>query len=309
MVWPGDDQRYGGGQQPGWQGYPPPGGGYGGPPYGTGGYGGGYGGPPGPPTPHRSSPGLIVVVTAILVVVIGSGVASSIFAARGHKKDAPSASAAPAAPPGIFSDTPAPRLSPYRPSPPPSAPAKVPGWHAVVAVKHGVTYDVPASAWSVKSATTIVGFAGSNGKPQVAGSGAAIYKEGYCAGHSGSWRAQAAVTGYRTTDLAADAKDAARKWATFAYTPGGGGSAPSVTVSGTRPVDTGAATGQEATATVAVHDAGNRCAPPRGIVHAVAVPLKNGEVAVLVVAADQGVADAVPDADLQKIAASVRRTG
>jgi hypothetical protein len=114
------------------------------------------------------------------------------------------------------------------------------------------------------------------------------------------------VSGYSTKDVAADAKDAARKWATFGYTPDGG-KAPTVTAGALKSFDAGGAKGQEATATVTVHDT-DPCSPPRGVVHAAAVSLKTGEVAVLVVIADQGVSDQAADADLEKIAQSVRPT-
>ena len=185
-------------------------------------------------------------------------------------------------------------------------PAKVPGWRAVVAVNHGVTYDVPPG-WKVQSPGTIVGFEDAQGRPEVAGSGAADYKEGYCPGHSASWRAETAVTGYATTDLAADAADAARKWGTYGYTPDNG-QAPAVSLSPAKAIDAGGTPAKEVTATVTLRDHSDPCNPPRGIVHAVATTLKNGKVAVLIVIADQGVADAANDADLLKIAGSLRRT-
>jgi hypothetical protein len=335
MVWPGGEQGYGnGGQYPppsgsggyggsgghGSGGYGPGGygsdgsgsGGYGPGGYGSGGYGGpggfgggGYGSPPGFPPPRRSSAGIIVAVIAVAVVLVGGGVAVAVAASSGHDKH-PSASGSL----GVPSSQPSgPSQSLPPESSPPPAQAKVPGWHAVVSTKHGVTYDVPPGTWSVKSPDTIVGFEDPKGNPEVAGSGAAIYKEGYCQGHSGSWRAEAAVSGYSTTDVAADAKDAARKWANFGYTPDSGGSAPTVTVGGTKAIDTGGGTqAQEATANVTVHDGGDPCSPPQGIVHAVAIPLRNGTVSVLVVIADQGVSDAAADGDLEKIAGSVRIT-
>jgi hypothetical protein len=332
MVWPGDDQGYGGGaqgpqNQGGW--HPPSGepggtsghgasgeygrsgdhggsgngesGGYGRP----GGYGGpgDYGGPPGlPPPPQRgASGGIIAVVVVIMIVLIGGGVGTAVAVSRGNTKHSP-----PVASSKAPSDEPSYPPS-AAPSSPPPAQAKVPGWHAVVAVKRGVTYDVPPGTWSVATPDTIVGFEDPSGRPEVAGSGAAVYKQGYCKGHSGSWRAQSAVSGYRTTDVAAAAKDAAQKWATYGYTPDSG-SAPTVTVSGASPIDAGGIPGQEASATVTVHDSGDPCSPPRGVVHAAAVPLKSGEVAVLVVIADQGVSDEAADADLIKIARSLRPT-
>jgi hypothetical protein len=334
MVWPGDDQGYGsGGQRPRNQGgwYPPsdapngpsgPGGysgsgswggsggnggsggwgGSGGSGYGGSGHGGpvDYGGPPGypPPPPPGPSGGIIAAIVVIAIVLIGGGVGTAVAVSKGSKKHSPqvASSKVPAYPP--------PSLVP---SSPPPAQAKVPGWHAVVAVKHGVTYDVPPGTWKVESPDTVVGFEDPSGKPEVAGSGAAVYKQGYCQGHSGSWRAQAAVAGYSTKDLAADAKDAAQRWATYGYTPSSG-NAPTVTVGGAQPIDAGGTPGREATATVTVHDSGDPCSPPRGVVHAAAVPLTTGEVAVLVVIADQGVPDEFADADLEKIARSVRLT-
>lgn len=244
-----------------------------------------------------------MAVIAVVVVLVGGGVAVAVVASGGHEKHR---STAASSPPGSAEVPSEPSLSPPTEAAPPPAQAKVPGWRAVVSVKHGVTYDVPPGTWSVKSPTTIVGFEDSKGNPEVAGSGAAIYKEGYCQGHSGSWRAEAAVSGYSTTDLAADARDAAQKWAGYGYTPDGGG-APAVSVGAPKAIDASGTKAQEATANVTVHDS-NACSPPRAIVHAVAIPLKNGKVSVLIVIADQGVSDAAADSELEKIAGSVRLT-
>lgn len=292
MVWPGDDQGYTGGRNPG--GWPPP-------PDGP--YGGPYGGPsmfPPPPPRRGASAGIVVAVVAIVVVLIGAGVGTAVTVSRGHRaRHTPPLATLPS-----YSSEPPPSAPP---SSPPPARAKVPGWHAVVAVKHGVTYDVPPGTWKVAPADTIVGFEDPTGKPEVAGSGAATYKEGFCPGQSGGWRAQAAVAGYRTADAAADAQDAARKWATFGYTPYADGGVPTVTLGAAEPLDAGGVSGKEVRATVTVYD-NDPCSPPHAVVYAAAVPLRSGEVAVLVVMADQGVSDQAADADLRKIAASVRPT-
>jgi hypothetical protein len=251
-----------------------------------------------PPPPDRPPAGLRAVVVVLVVLVVGGGAALAVAGSRGHRRH----TAAVPSPSSTRS-----RVPSYVPSPPPSAPAKVPGWRAVVAVKHGLTYDVPPSTWSVKSADTIVGFEDPNGRPEVAGSGVAVYKEGYCPGHSGSWRAQTAVAGYGRTDPAGAAKDAARTWATYGYSPDTGGSAPAVTLSAPKAPSASGTGATEVTATVTVHD-DEPCSPPRGVVHAVAVPLKSGEVSVLIVMADQGVPDATSDTDLEKIAGSARPT-
>jgi hypothetical protein len=323
MVWQGDNQgqQWGGGQAPqdnsGWSGYPPPSGpgygtpgGYGDPggygnPGGYGGYGGpggpgGYGMPPGfPPPARKSSAGIVIAIVAVVIVLVGGGVGAAVLLSGGHKKKNP--------PVAVSSQPAAPAQPSPGPSTPPAAKAAIPGWNAVVAVEHGVTYDVPPN-WSVKTSGTIIGFEDSSGNPEVAGSGAATYKQGYCQGHSGSWRAESAVTGYSTTDPALDALDAAHKWATDGYAPTKGHPAPVVTLSGARAVKVGGLPGQEATATVTVRDRSDPCAPPRAVVHTVAGPAKGGKVPVLIVIADQGVSGAALDADLMKIAGSLRPT-
>lgn len=289
MVWRGDDQRYERSRHRGRSGRDPE--------YGETEEFGGMTFLP-PPPPERAPTGLRAVVAVLVVLVVGGGAALAVAGADGHRRHAVAVSS-----PSSGRS----RVPSYVPSSPPAARAKVPGWHAVVAVKHGLTYDVPPSTWSVKSADTIVGFEDPNGRPEVAGSGVAVYKEGYCPGHSGSWRAQTAVAGYGRTDPADDAKDAARTWATYGYAPGTGGSAPTVTLSAPKALSASGTRATEVTATVAVHD-DEPCSPPRGVVHAVAVPLKSGQVSVLVVLADQGVSDATSDADLEKIAGSARPT-
>ena len=287
MVWPDDDQEYA--TVPGgW--HPPSHGPHGGPPMF----------PPPPPPQRGGSPGIIVAVVVVVVVLLGAGVGTAVAGSRSGKHSSrPLGSSpsydAPYAPPSAVSSS-----APY-------VRARVPGWRAVVAVRYGVTYDVPPGAWKIEPPDTIVGFQDPMGKPEVTGSGAAIYKKGHCQGDSGSRRAQTVVTGYRTGDAAADAQDAARKWANFGYTPYSNGGAPTVAVGAARSLDAGGVTGQEVSAAVTVYD-NNPCSPPRAVVYTVAVPLKSGEVAVLVVMADQGVAGQAAVADLRKIAASVRPT-
>jgi hypothetical protein len=241
--------------------------------------------PPPPPPQRDASPGIIVAVVIIVVVLLGAGVGTAVAVSRSGKHSS----------------------QPLASSPSYDARAKVPGWRAVVAVRYGVTYDVPPGAWKIETPDTVVGFEDPMGKPEVTGSGAATYKKGHCQWDSGSRRAQTVVTGYRTGDVAADAQDAARKWANFGYTPYSDGGPPTVTVAAARSLDAGGATGQEVSAAVTVYD-NNPCSPPRAVVYTVAVRLKSGEVAVLVVMADQGVAGQAADADLRKIAASVRPT-
>jgi hypothetical protein len=248
-----------------------------------------------PPMPPDRPPSRAVAsVVALAMLLLGGGVTAAVVAAQTQGRHRA---------PVVLPSGPA--IPAYTPSPPPSAPARVAGWHAVVAVKHGLTYDVPPATWSVKSAGTIVGFEDPQGRPEVAGSGVSVYKEGYCPARGGSWRAEAAVSGYGATNPADDATEAAREWATYGYTSGTTGTAPTVTLSAARHLPEHRAV--EVTATVTVHD-DDTCAPPRSVVHAVALPVDKDEVAVLVVLADQDVPDAMTDTDLERIATSARPT-
>lgn len=241
----------------------------------------------------------MLTVIVVAIVLVGAGLSVAVLMSGGHKKHQPvavSSSHPPAPPPAQPSAS---------PSISPPVKAIIPGWNAVITSKYGITYAVPPN-WSVKTPDTIVGFQDPSGKIETAGEGAANYKEGYCAGHSGSWRAESVVTGYKTTDPALDALDAARKWASAGYAPTKGHPAPIVKLSSAQTINIGGPSGKEATATVTVRDRSDPCSPPRAIVHTVATPAKNGRVAVLVVLADQGVGDAALAADLQKIAGSLR---
>ena len=129
---------------------------------------------------------------------------------------------------------------------------------------------------------------------EVAGSGAAVYKQGYCRGPpSGSWRAQTAVSGYEH-GIRPPTPRTRRGSGPRTGTRRDGGSAPTVTVGATQAIaPAGAGSGGHGDRDRARRRQ-SRAPPPRGVVHAAAVPLKTGRVAVLVVIADQGVSDASP---------------
>lgn len=184
-------------------------------------------------------------------------------------------------------------------------PASVPGWQVVVATKAGVAYDVPPD-WKVDTPDTIIGFEDQQGNPLVGMNYAAGYKDGYCAGSSGSSRGGVGVNSTTTADPGQAAGETAQKWANAGYTseinvP------PTITAGTPQPVTVSGTAGMlvRDTLTMAQH---NPCDPPTAEVDVVAVPLappKTG-CGLLILYADQGTPDSAPEQVLQQIVGSLR---
>jgi hypothetical protein len=141
----------------------------------------------------------------------------------------------------------------------------------------------------------------------------ATFHEGYCKAEA-SVRAETAVTTEDSgVDLATDAGNAAENWATFAYRAPSG-TPPKITISPAQSTTVTGSAGQLVKATVVMQNHSDPCAPPSAVVYAVAAKAKakakakDGSSVVLVVVADQGTSDSASDADLQKIAGSLRLT-
>jgi hypothetical protein len=194
-----------------------------------------------------------------------------------------------------------PQVAASSPGPP------APGWQTVAAVQQRVAYQVPGS-WSVLAPDTVVGFEDAGANPQVAMDGAAVYRQGFCPGESGSSRAGSGVSSSTGADMSALARGAARSWATAVYTPAAGGSPPTVTLGRTQAITAGGLQGEEVTARVVVHST-NPCDPPAAVVHVVAALTKSGGAVVLIVYADQRVPDAAGEQDLSRVVSSFRPTG
>ncbi|HEX4225358.1 MAG TPA: hypothetical protein VHZ97_23545 [Pseudonocardiaceae bacterium] len=188
----------------------------------------------------------------------------------------------------------------------PSVPPKVPGWQVVVADKAGVAYDVPPD-WKVQSPDAIVGYEDAQGNPGASMNYAAIYKEGYCTGHSGSFRGETGITSTSTADPGQAASALAQQWATGSYSDGT--VTPNVTPGAPQPITVAGTNGMVVKDTLTMTQQ-NPCDPPAGEVYAVALPLAapNTGCDVMIVMADQGTSDAAPDQELQQIINSLRLT-
>lgn len=188
----------------------------------------------------------------------------------------------------------------------PSVPAKVPGWQVVVADKAGVAYDVPPD-WKVQSPDAIVGYDDAQGNPAASMNYAAIYKEGYCPGHSGSFRGESGITSSPTADPGQAASALAQQWATGSYSDGT--VTPNVTPGAPQPITVAGTNGMVVKDTLTLTQQSS-CDPPSGEVYAVALPLAapNTGCDVMIVMADQGTSDAAPDQELQQIINSLRLT-
>lgn len=186
----------------------------------------------------------------------------------------------------------------------PSVPAKVPGWQVVVATKAGIAYDAPPD-WKVQTPDTIVGFEDPHGNPVVTMNYAAVYKAGYCTGHSGSFRAESGINSVPTADPGQAATDLAQKVATAAYT--NGSVTPTVTAGTPQPITVAGDNGMIVRDTLTVTPQSS-CDPPGAEVYVVALPLAqpNTGCGVMVIVADQGAADAAPDQELQQMIGSLR---
>lgn len=181
----------------------------------------------------------------------------------------------------------------------------VPGWSPVRSVKRAAAYDVPPS-WHVRTEGTIVGYEGDDGQ-RVGASGAADYGAGACGENSSL--AVAGVKHDTGSDLARAAEATAREWAGLAYRDGrkraprlSVGSPEQTTVFGGR-----AAVLVKVAAKVAAPT--GSCKLSRGTVYAVAATGFTGELgptAVLVVVADVGVPDAVPEAEIRQVLGTLR---
>jgi hypothetical protein len=184
-------------------------------------------------------------------------------------------------------------------------PAVVPGWQVVTAPKAGIAYDVPPD-WKVDTPDTVVGFSDNQGNPQVEMNYAATYKEGFCTGHSGSFRAQTGVNSTQTADPGQAATETAQTWANAGY-PGNNNTPPTITAGAPQPITVAGDAGMVVRDTLTVHST-DPCDPPNAEIDVVALPLAapNTGCGQLIVYADQGTPDAAPAQELQQIISSLR---
>ncbi len=249
-----------------------------------------------PEPPKKSKKGLWIGLGA-LVLVIAVG-ATLFFVLRDGEDPQPQAGPPP-------SSAPVPPSSSASKPPPTSSgapkdnkvPSTTPGWQGVLSAKDKTAYDLPASGWEIKPGQ-LVGY--EEGEFKMVVHEASTYKLGACPDARGSNRG---VVGFATADqipVENAARGAVRLWIQSAtgkadvplpeikQVPIAGGSIQAVSSTGTfTPSET------------------EECRAPS--VKITSAAFKSGDQTIcFVMALDQGTPDALPDADAQKILASLR---
>ncbi|GAA0406549.1 hypothetical protein [Streptomyces luteireticuli] len=267
------------------------------------------------PAPRKNKTLLAVVGGVVALGVIGGGLAYALGTGGDDKKDEKAkgddkgASAAPQTPGTPEGSSPAnsPDASAYQPPK---------GWQTQTYERHGFSYDVPGkdAKWKLLPGDTMISYT-EKGKPVVAMTGTASFHEGGCAsnpnpdtfGEAGKGQlATVGTTGGGTDGTLQDnARNWAGNWGVMAY--GGTGShKPKIEVSRATPWKHNGIEGYTATAKVTVTNRPSTCVPPTAIVKSIAQKLPDGTFHGWVVYADQGVPDALPEAEIDKIMNTVR---
>ncbi len=304
----GPPPAWDGGPQGGTPQYPPPG------PYGQ--WPGAqppvpqppYGSPPPPPAgPRRGRTVLAVAGGVAALALIGTGIAYGLHgggngpAAAGPPPSRPaSAASAPSdGEPGVS------RQDDVKPV--------FPGWQTQTRESHGFRYDVPPAAehWKVFDPDIVDAYTDSHGKPLVAMSGTADYREGGCAsavtqGIGTAGKGQLAQIGTQggAGDLPTNAVNAAGNWGFAAY--GGPEHKPRIRMGTPVPWKRNGIDGYTVTARITVTYRPSSCVPPTAIVRSIAQRLKDGSVHEWVIYADQGVPNALTESEIEKIMETVR---
>ncbi|MEU4896519.1 hypothetical protein AB0B12_27945 [Streptomyces sp. NPDC044780] len=221
------------------------------------------------------------------------------------------------------SKSPSAASSPSSASSAPASPSgdqpSVAGWQTQTAQKHHFRYDVPAKAakWKVLGEDTALSYTDKDGQPIVVMTAAANYREGGCAsspnpkafGEAGKGQLATVGTtgGGKDGTLQENARNWAGNWGFAAY--GGADHKPKIEVTEAKPWKQGGIDGYTATAQVTVTNRPSSCVPPKAVVHSIAQKLPDGTMHGWVIYADQGVPNALTDAEIKKIMSTVRSTG
>jgi hypothetical protein len=249
--------------------------------------------PQGPPPRNRRT--LTIVLTLVGVLVLAGVVTTVVLLTRNGQ---------PQAGERTQTSTPPTTSAGLKPLDP-----RVPGWQVAVSNRRNVAYDVPKTQWTKDDPDEIAGMGPSDGD-FVTGTGAAYYMKGYCAGQAGSVRAGTAVTANDTEGPEQSAPDTAKHWATVAY-KSDSGQAPDVKSEPAKQIkiSDGKVTATLSVADVTTPKSTNTCTPPNAKVYAAAVKTSDTGSVILVLFADQGVPNALTDADAMKIMTSMRPSG
>lgn len=245
--------------------------------------------------------GALAAVVALVAgtITLANGFTST---SRATPVAAPPATAAPPTQQPTQIGTPA-------PAPPPIAaagliPSTIPGWLAAVSTSRNAAYDVPPP-WKPESPGLVRGFEGPNGEKVVMSGVAEVTREP-CQGSDRPYTiAWSGVTGHESGNLAQAATQTAQRWVGMFASDDG--RQPQASVG--QPVDVTANGGRASHVAVELDVPAGGCNPPRGAVHAVAMPANNGQSVVWVLITDRDVAGAVTDADLSQMIASLRPAG
>ncbi|WP_240667344.1 hypothetical protein [Streptomyces luteoverticillatus] len=288
---------------------------------------------PWPPQPHapqgqpagqgpqagKSNKTLMAVIGGVVALaVIGGGAYAFLGGSGGDddkKNDKPQAgqaqSQAPAAP-GQQSDKPADAGASADPS---AQQPTVPGWQTQTRADHYFQYDVPGKTdkWKVFPTDTAISYT-EDGKPVVVMTGTSNYKEGGCSsqpnpdavGEAGQGQLATVGTtgGGKDGDLKTNAKNWAGNWGFMAY--GGKDHKPKLEFTDEKEWKHNGIDGWTATAKVTVTNRPSPCVPPTAIVKSIAQKMPDGTFHGWVIYADQGVPDALTEAQIDKIMNTVR---
>ena len=182
----------------------------------------------------------------------------------------------------------------------------VPGWSPVRSVKRAAVYDVPPS-WQVLTETTIVGYETEQGQ-RVAASGAAEFGTGACGSENSSLAARRGQARHRHRPGPGGRGDRSR-----VGRPGlprrQGAPAPAHRRPAGDDHHPGRAAGRAGQGDRADRVPGRRLQADRGAVYAISATGFTGELgptAILVVVADIGRPDAVPEAEIRQILGTLR---
>nr|WGC84435.1 Orf+1 [Streptomyces sp.] len=269
------------------------------------------------PVPSRRARKALFGAVGLGMVLALTGCNDSADADAGKKDGAPAAqpkapSAEAPASPGAGNSA-APGATPGNDQP------TVPGWQTQARSEHHFRYDVPGKAdkWNVIDQGSAISYTDKNGKPIVVMTGASHYREGGCAsnpnpkafGEAGKGQLATVGTtgGGKEGTLQENARNWAGNWGFVAY--GGPDNKPKIEVSQATPWKHGGIDGYTATAKVTVVNRPSPCVPPTAIVHSIAQKLPDGTMHGWVIYADQGVPNALTEAEIQKIMNTVRPTG
>ncbi|OXM55819.1 hypothetical protein CFP71_16620 [Amycolatopsis thailandensis] len=249
-----------------------------------------------PEPPKKSKKGLWIGLGA-LVLVIAVG-ATLFFVLRDGDEPQPQAgpppSSAPVPPSSSASKPPSTSSGAPKDN---EVPSTTPGWQGILSAKDKTAYDLPASGWETKPGQ-IVGY--NEGEFKMVIHEASTYKLGACPDARGSNRG---VVGFATAgDIPVEnaARGAVRLWIQAAT---GKADVPMPDVKQV-PIANGAIQATSSTGTFTPPETEECRAPSVKITSAA---FKSGEQTIcFVMAIDQGTPDALPDADAQKILASLR---